>query len=58
MSRRETLDLVRAYYRITEEPVRRRIYELTKSLGAQDAVMTARPETDKNMTDSDETSNP
>ena len=58
MSRRETLDLVRAYYRITEEPVRRRIYELTKSLGAQDAVMTAKPETDEEMTDSDETSNP
>jgi transcriptional regulator with XRE-family HTH domain len=36
MSRRETLELVRAYYRITEEPVRRRIYELTKSLGAAD----------------------
>jgi transcriptional regulator with XRE-family HTH domain len=38
MSRRETLELVRAYYRIAEEPVRRRIYELTKSLGATDHV--------------------
>ena len=57
MSRRETLDLVRAYYRITEEPVRRRIYELTKFLGAQEA-MSARPETDESMTDTNETSEP
>ncbi len=53
MSRRETLDLVRAYYRITEEPVRRRIYELTKSLGSQEA-MTAKPEMDDTATDSDD----
>jgi transcriptional regulator with XRE-family HTH domain len=34
MNRRETLELVRAYYRITGDQVRKRIYELTKSLGA------------------------
>ncbi len=57
MSRRETLDLVRAYYRITEEPVRRRIYELTKSLGAADSVM-QKPEMDKSTETSDEAANP
>ena len=31
--KRETLQLVRAYYKIREEPVRRRIYELVKSMG-------------------------
>jgi transcriptional regulator with XRE-family HTH domain len=34
MNRRETLELVRAYYRINGDQVRKRIYELTKSLGA------------------------
>lgn len=34
MTRRETLELVRAYYRIQNEPVRRRIYELFKAMGA------------------------
>jgi transcriptional regulator with XRE-family HTH domain len=34
MNRRETLELVRAYYRIHGEHVRRRIYELTKSLAS------------------------
>jgi transcriptional regulator with XRE-family HTH domain len=33
MNRRETLELVRAYYRINGDQVRKRIYELTKSLG-------------------------
>lgn len=32
MSRRETLELVRAYYRITDPAVRRRVFELIKSL--------------------------
>jgi transcriptional regulator with XRE-family HTH domain len=34
MTRRETLELVRAYYRIKGRHVRRRIYELTKSLAS------------------------
>ncbi|WP_114395044.1 helix-turn-helix domain-containing protein [Oleisolibacter albus] len=38
MARRETLELVRAYYRIQEEPVRRRAFELIKALaGDNDA---------------------
>ena len=32
MSRRETLELVRAYYRIADPIVRRRVFELTKTL--------------------------
>jgi transcriptional regulator with XRE-family HTH domain len=32
MAKRETLELVRAYYRITDPQVRKRIFELTKSL--------------------------
>jgi transcriptional regulator with XRE-family HTH domain len=32
MSRRETLELVRAYYRITDSAVRKRVFELIKSL--------------------------
>jgi transcriptional regulator with XRE-family HTH domain len=36
MSRRETLELVCAYYRIKDYHVRRRIYELAKSLGSKD----------------------
>lgn len=32
MMRRETLELVRAYYRITDPKVRKRLFELTKSL--------------------------
>src|SRR5664279_4714232 len=32
MAKRETLELVRAYYRITEARVRKRVFELTKSL--------------------------
>jgi len=32
MARRETLELVRAYYRITDSAVRRRLFELAKSL--------------------------
>ncbi|MGD9538983.1 MAG: helix-turn-helix domain-containing protein [Alphaproteobacteria bacterium] len=33
MERRETLELVRAYYRIDDQAVRRRIFDLVKSLG-------------------------
>lgn len=32
LSRRETLELVRAYYRITEPRVRKRMFELVKSI--------------------------
>ncbi len=32
MARRETLELVRAYYKIAEPAVRKRIFELTKSI--------------------------
>lgn len=33
MARRETLELVRAYYRIEDPKVRKRVFELTKSIG-------------------------
>ncbi len=34
MARRETLQLVRAYYKITDPEIRKRLFELTKALGA------------------------
>lgn len=34
MAKRETLELVRAYYRITDPSVRKRLFELTKSIAA------------------------
>lgn len=34
LAKRETLELVRAYYRIPEAKVRKRFFELTKALGA------------------------
>ncbi len=34
LAKRETLELVRAYYRIAEPSVRKRLFELTKSLAA------------------------
>lgn len=37
MARRETLELVRAYYRIPEETVRRRTFELVKALAGDSA---------------------
>ncbi len=37
MHKRETLELVRAYYKIEDAVVRKRVYELTKALGAADA---------------------
>ncbi len=33
MVKRETLELVRAYYRITNAHVRKRIFELVKAVG-------------------------
>ena len=36
LHRRETLELVRAYYRITDAPVRKRVFELIKSLAPND----------------------
>jgi hypothetical protein len=33
MAKRETLELVRSYYKITDEKVRRRVFELVKALG-------------------------
>ena len=33
-SRKETVELVRAYYRITDQPVRKRVLDLIKSMGA------------------------
>ena len=33
LNRRETLELVRAYYRISEPSVRKRVFELIKSMG-------------------------
>jgi len=39
MARRETLELVRAYYRIEDPKVRKRVFELTKSIAnAADGV--------------------
>jgi hypothetical protein len=33
LAKRETLELVRAYYRITDPAVRKRVFELIKSMG-------------------------
>jgi hypothetical protein len=33
LSRRETLELVRAYYRITDVSIRKRVFDLIKSMG-------------------------
>jgi transcriptional regulator with XRE-family HTH domain len=38
LNRRETLELVRAYYRITDPAVRKRVFELVKSLVPDDSV--------------------
>ncbi len=37
MNRRETLELVRAYYRITDPAVRKRVFDLIKSMGPTEA---------------------
>ncbi len=34
IAKRETMELVRAYYKITDPETRKRLYELTKTLGA------------------------
>ncbi len=34
MATRETMELVRAYYKIGDPQIRKRLYELTKVLGA------------------------
>jgi transcriptional regulator with XRE-family HTH domain len=34
MAKRETLELVRAYYKIADPQVRKRLFEMTKALGA------------------------
>ncbi len=34
IAKRETLELVRAYYKISDPRVRKRLYELTKTVGA------------------------
>jgi hypothetical protein len=34
MATRETLELVRAYYRITDSKVRKRLFEMVKALAA------------------------
>ena len=34
MAKRETLELVRAYYKITDPQVRKRLFEMTKALAA------------------------
>jgi len=36
LTRRETLELVRAYYRIGDPQVRKRLFELAKSLGTSE----------------------
>ncbi len=42
MGRRETLELVRAYYRITEPAVRKRVYDLIRSLAPTESPPAAR----------------
>ncbi len=39
LERRETLELVRAYYRITDSQVRKRLFELAKALGNPEPVL-------------------
>jgi transcriptional regulator with XRE-family HTH domain len=41
LERRETLELVRAYYRISDSQVRKRLFELAKALGNPEAVLEA-----------------
>jgi transcriptional regulator with XRE-family HTH domain len=41
LERRETLELVRAYYRITDAQVRKRLFELAKALGNPEAALEA-----------------
>jgi len=39
LAKRETLELVRAYYRITDPAVRKRVFELIKSMGPGDGAV-------------------
>lgn len=41
LERRETLELIRAYYRINDSQVRKRLFELAKALGAPDVAAQA-----------------
>lgn len=43
MAKRETLELVRAYYRIVDPAVRRRIFELTKAVAGAPAAVAVEP---------------
>ena len=38
MNKRETLELVRAYYRITDPAIRKRVFDLIKSMGPTEAT--------------------
>ena len=42
LAKRETLELVRAYYKIVEPRVRKRIFEMVKTLGQTSAAVTGR----------------
>jgi transcriptional regulator with XRE-family HTH domain len=39
LERRETLELIRAYYRISDSQVRKRLFELAKALGSHEAMI-------------------
>jgi transcriptional regulator with XRE-family HTH domain len=39
LNRRETLELVRAYYRITDPAIRKRVFDLIKSMGPTEAAV-------------------
>ncbi|MDH3662484.1 MAG: helix-turn-helix transcriptional regulator [Alphaproteobacteria bacterium] len=39
LERRETLELIRAYYRITDSQVRKRLFELAKALGNPETAL-------------------
>jgi transcriptional regulator with XRE-family HTH domain len=41
MTKRETLELVRAYYKIIDPKVRKRLFEMTKALGAATVAATS-----------------
>ncbi len=39
LAKRETLELVRAYYRITDPSIRKRVFDLIKSMGPTDGLV-------------------
>jgi hypothetical protein len=43
MVKRETLELVRAYYKIEEPGVRKRLFEMTKALASASSGGTLKP---------------